>query len=238
MNSFYQTIMKPGVLFWSFLAIALLTLPIATFLCDQTVFLLPLGGISILQFLFQSPSTLPATCQDMSSVTDLSIHLVLLSILVSHTLAILVLHFAPKEEEPHMLSSKGYLWLVLKTLITCAVIGFAVSLFAWWAFQTPEIANYMRVNTNLRSPAQTMLTLVIITSLITIILSGWHEDRFAFWDAVAFCLETLALVYEVTFLVTGIDLVIVLLSLPFPAFTEHFNPVFPQMWREWYAEFE
>lgn len=238
MNSVFETIMKPAVLFWSFLVIALLTLPVATFLCEPTIFMVPLGGIGIIQSLMSGASTLPDKCQDMGSITDLSIHLVILSILVSHMLMILVLHFTPKTEEHHLLSSRSYLWLILKTLITCALIGVAVNAFAWWAFQTPEIATFMRQNTNLQSPAQTMLTLMVITSLVTIILAAWHEDRFAFWDAFAFCLETLALVYEATFLITGIDFVIVLLSLPFPAFAEHFNPVFPPMWQEWYADFK
>ena len=233
-----EFILRPFVLFWTFLVIALLTLPVASFLCAPTVLFSPFGAIGMVQSLLHMQSSLPATCQDLGSMTDMSIHLVLLSILVSHILAILVLNFAPKTEEPHLLSSKDYLVLIIKTLFTCAFVGFAVSAFAWWAFQTPEIAAYMRQNTTLQSPAQTMLTAVIITSLVTILLSAWHEDRFAFWDALCFCMETLALVYEATFLITGIDLIIVLLSLPFPAFTDHFNPIFPPMWREWYSEFK
>ncbi len=238
MNSVFETIMKPAVLFWSFLVIALLTLPAATFLCEPTIFMVPLGGIGIIQSLIGGASVLPEKCQDLGSMTDLGIHLVILSILVSHVLTILVLHFAPKTEEPHLLSSRSYLWLIIKTLFTCTLFALAVNAFAWWSFQTPEIATFMRQNTNLQSPAQTMLTLVVIISLITIILSAWHEDRFAFWDATAFCLETLAFVYEATFLITGIDLIIVLLSLPFPAFADHFNPFFPPLWQEWYADFK
>lgn len=230
--------MKPSVLFWTFLVIALFCLPVAAFLCEPTVFMVPLGGVNIIQTLLGGTSTLPEKCRDMGSITDLSIHLVILSILVSHTLMILVLHFAPKTEEPHLLSSRSYLWLIIKTLFTCAVIGIGVNAFAWWAFQTPEIATFMRQNTNLQSPAQTMLTLLVLTSLITIIVAAWHEDRFAFWDSTTFCLETIAFVYEATFLILGIDFIIVLLSLPFPAFTEHFNPVFPELWREWYADFK
>jgi hypothetical protein len=230
--------LRPTVLFWTLLVVAFFTLPAATFLCEPAVFMTPFGDVRIAQFLLGSQTALPKACLDMSSVTDLSIHLAILSVLVAHFVTILILHFVPKTEEQPLLSNKSYLVLIIKTLFTCVVIGFALSAFAWWAFQTPEIAAYMRENTTLQSPAQTMLTLVIISSLVTIILSAWYEDRFAFWDATTFCLETLALVYEMTFLITGIDLVIVLLSLPFPAFTDHFNPIFPPMWREWYSEFK
>lgn len=234
-----ERLLRPTVLFWIFLIIALATVPAATFLCDASAFLTPFGGIGIVQtFLGSQGNLLPVPCQQTSFMTDLSIHLVLLSVLVAHALTIIAFNFAPKTDEPYLLCSKEYMKLILKTVLGCLIAAGGVCLFAGWAMQTPEIALWFKENTTLQSPVQVLLTLAIVVSLITIVLAGWHEDRFAFWDALFFCIELIILLYEIVFLTAGIDLVIVLLSLPFPAFTEHFNPVFPPMWREWYKDFQ
>lgn len=181
---------------------------------------------------------MPIGCLNIPSITDLTIHLVFLSMLVAHLLSIVVLYFFPREEEVHFVASKAYIWLVLKTIVGIAIFATIAGVIATFAFQNAEIAQWMIENTNLQSPGQTILSVGVGIALVTVILSAWQEERFTFWDSVFFCIETIILIYEVTFIVTGIDLGLVVLSLPFPAFNNNFNPVFPPMWREWYKEFK
>lgn len=214
---------------------AVLLLPAATFLCatDTTLTFVPMGGVRVIETLMGMPQQLPVGCTDTHALVDLSVHLLLIGALLAHFLTALLLKIFVRDIDPSLPFSRDYGALIIGTVLKTAMAAVGVAAVIGAILQIHSISEGLAENTTFQSPVQTVLFFGLLAGIFTVILCAWSEDRFAFWDAALFAAEIYALFYEVTLMVFHIDIILVLLSLPFPAFAAHFNPFFPEQWQTW-----
>ncbi|MBI3816458.1 hypothetical protein HY285_02865 [Candidatus Peregrinibacteria bacterium] len=204
-----------------------------------------LGGIILLKSAFPgSPtgrwtSALPRSCS-AHAIAEIGITFVLFAIILAQMLAILigneVLHW---EDSATTFFSRAYGSVFLKKMIAALITGLATALIILGLSRVPSVAAWAAKNTLIRSPLQAAIALGAAAAMIPLLWTAALWEEFGtVWDRLLFLTETVLFIGLAAWLLFTINLPLLFLSLPFPSFSQNFNPFFPEDMSRWLKNFQ
>lgn len=201
--------------------------------------ILPLGGIILLNTLADSAEgTLPTNCKNTAAMFSIGLHLIILALIAAQLLTFFLGRKIFKWENATTFFSQEYMNLFLRTLGIATGLAVSVWFLTSLLLGVPFLARWAASNTNITSAGQAALPFGFVAFLSPIALAAVRNELFStLWERVFFFVELMLLVYEIILVTLNIDVVLILLSIPFPSFSQNFNPFFPEEWRWWMKDF-
>jgi hypothetical protein len=198
------------------------------------------GGIILMNQLAsgQAASKLPPTCTSAPALFGIAAHLIILSLILAQFVSYAIGHKILKLEDPTTFFSREYMTLFWGMLFKALLLAVLTWFITNMLFNLPFIAEWARVNTSIRSSGQAAVPFATLAFILPLAWKALRDELFStVWERLFFFAEVILLLYEALFLALNIDLFLILLAIPFPNFSQEFDPFMPGQWKYWIRDF-